>query len=177
MRYAAGKTHVCHASLLSGSWRGQVALCGWHFGAVRAEAIEFVKDALASDGCRRCWARAARLSLTCGGQAVAWDVTQCAVPRSRRCKPEGMQREGTLRGALAEPSAWPACSVPAGSKDQWEGLGEAAASQTGAAALPGPVGAAEVTDAPSVSEGSGDSSSASASSSPTLGCSENEEGT
>ena len=35
VRYAAGKVHSSHKTVLAGGWRSQLALRGWHFGAVR----------------------------------------------------------------------------------------------------------------------------------------------
>ena len=62
--YVFGKTHLALVPAIAGSWRGQVALCGWHFGALRSEAYSAGTKKVTMDSlCMKCWLKAVQQSL------------------------------------------------------------------------------------------------------------------
>ena len=62
--YVFGKTHLALVPAMAGSWRGQVALCGWHFGALRSEAYSAGTKKVTMDSlCMKCWLKAVQQSL------------------------------------------------------------------------------------------------------------------
>ena len=99
VEYASGKVHACYQALHAGGWRGQVALCGWHFGAVREEAVTVVDDVpMEARWCRRCRARALRLSLTSGGSPLVREKGRGARPGEQ----SAWASEGTLAAGSSE---------------------------------------------------------------------------
>ena len=62
--YVFGKTHLALVPAMAGNWRGQVALCGWHFGALRSEAYSAGTKKVTMDSlCMKCWLKAVQQSL------------------------------------------------------------------------------------------------------------------
>ena len=62
--YVFGKTHLALVPAAAGSWRGQVALCGWHFGALRSEAYSAGTKKVTMDSlCKKCRLKAVQQSL------------------------------------------------------------------------------------------------------------------
>ena len=50
-----GKTHLALVPAATGNWRGQVAPCGWHFGALRSEAYSAGTKKVTVDSlCKKC---------------------------------------------------------------------------------------------------------------------------
>ena len=59
-----GKTHLALVPAGAGNWRGQVALCGWHFGALRSEAYSAGTKKVTMDSlCKKCRLKAVQQSL------------------------------------------------------------------------------------------------------------------
>ena len=50
-----GKTHLALVPAATGNWRGQVAPCGWHFGALRSDAYSAGTKKVTVDSlCKKC---------------------------------------------------------------------------------------------------------------------------
>ena len=74
--YVFGKTHLALVPAATGSWRGQVALCGWHFGALRPEAYRVGTKKVTLDSlCKKCRLSAMQQSLVLesGTSMLGWD--------------------------------------------------------------------------------------------------------